>query len=126
MGLYDDEAWAQLAVKAGFVPEDTEAQARRAFRYSARIIDQLFNALSDANDHLGFCDKLECTKTSGLEATIEDALAWKSTSHVLYRTGDKGVLDSICDSRGDVVLGYCKICGRGEIELKEPCAGSLL
>lgn len=37
--------------------------------------------------------------------------------HVLYVTGDEGVPSSICDGNGEVVLGLCKVCGRGEVEL---------
>lgn len=42
-------------------------------------------------------------------------------THDLYETGDKNVPSSICDSNGEVALGLCKRCGRGEIELEEPC-----
>lgn len=35
MGLYDGQAWAKLAKEAGFIPEDTETQARSAFRFCA-------------------------------------------------------------------------------------------
>ena len=38
--------------------------------------------------------------------------------HVLYQKGDVGLPDSIQDSNGDVVLGLCKVCGRGELELE--------
>ena len=37
--------------------------------------------------------------------------------HVLYRTGDKDAPTSIQDMNGDVVLGLCRNCGRGESEL---------
>jgi len=41
--------------------------------------------------------------------------------HVLYETGDKDAPESIKDSNGEVVLGLCRKCWRGEIELAEPC-----
>lgn len=41
--------------------------------------------------------------------------------HVLYKRGDAGVPDVIKDQNGDIVLGLCKVCGRAEIELDEPC-----
>lgn len=41
--------------------------------------------------------------------------------HVLYQTGDEGAPDVIKDRNGDVVLGLCRLCGRGEVELEEPC-----
>jgi hypothetical protein len=45
----------------------------------------------------------------------------KNRGHVLYETGDKDAPDCIKDRNGEVVLGLCRICGRGEIELEEPC-----
>lgn len=42
-------------------------------------------------------------------------------NHILYRNGDDGIPDAICDAQGCVVLELCKICHRGEIELTEPC-----
>lgn len=42
-------------------------------------------------------------------------------SHDLYKTGDLDAPDSIKDRNGEVALGMCKACGRGEIELVEPC-----
>lgn len=41
--------------------------------------------------------------------------------HVLFETGDADVPDIICDRNGEVVLGLCKVCGKGEIELDQPC-----
>lgn len=41
--------------------------------------------------------------------------------HTLYATGDGDAPDSIKDRNGDVTLGLCRICGRGEADLIEPC-----
>ena len=41
--------------------------------------------------------------------------------HDLYKTGDPDAPDCIKDDNGDVALGLCRKCGRGEIELEEPC-----
>lgn len=41
--------------------------------------------------------------------------------HVLYKTGDKDAPDSIKDDNGEVVLGLCRICRRGESELEISC-----
>lgn len=43
------------------------------------------------------------------------------SEHDLYKNGDADAPDCIKDSNGEVVLGLCRVCGRGEIELKEPC-----
>jgi hypothetical protein len=43
-------------------------------------------------------------------------------AHNLYQEGDPGAPDSIKDRNGEVVLGLCKRCGRGEAELVEPCS----
>jgi hypothetical protein len=45
--------------------------------------------------------------------------------HILYKTIDVDTPDVICDSNGEVVLGLCRVCGRGEIELEGPCPGRL-
>lgn len=37
--------------------------------------------------------------------------------HILYQKGDDNVPDSIQDRNGDITLGLCKICGRGEADL---------
>lgn len=39
--------------------------------------------------------------------------------HQLWTTSDKDRPEVICDCNGEVVLGLCKVCGRGEIELEE-------
>jgi hypothetical protein len=42
-------------------------------------------------------------------------------SHDLYTDADKDRPSAICDRNGQVVLGLCKRCGRGEIELETHC-----
>lgn len=44
------------------------------------------------------------------------------SQHVLYTDADKDRPEVICDSNGVVVLGLCKRCGKGEVELEGPCA----
>lgn len=41
--------------------------------------------------------------------------------HILYDQSDPDAPSSIKDGNGDIVLGLCKVCGRGEVELEEPC-----
>src|ERR1700757_4904925 len=41
--------------------------------------------------------------------------------HVIYKQGDMDAPDSIKDRNGDIVLDLCKICGKGKVELMEPC-----
>jgi hypothetical protein len=41
--------------------------------------------------------------------------------HDLYKTGDYDAPEVIKDDNGEVVLGLCRRCGRGEVELEEPC-----
>lgn len=45
----------------------------------------------------------------------------KDNSHDLYTDSGKDRPDVVCDSNGQVVLGLCKKCGKGECELVEPC-----
>lgn len=42
-------------------------------------------------------------------------------AHDCYTDADADRPDSVCDSNGQVVLYLCKICGRAEAELEEPC-----
>lgn len=42
-------------------------------------------------------------------------------THNLFKTGDQFVPKAICDRNGEVVLGMCKDCGKGEVELEGPC-----
>lgn len=42
-------------------------------------------------------------------------------AHNLYRDGDPRAPDSIKDRNGEVVLGLCKRCGRGEADLDAAC-----
>ena len=41
--------------------------------------------------------------------------------HDLYKTGDAGLPETIIDRNGEVVLGLCKRCGKGEADLAEAC-----
>ena len=41
--------------------------------------------------------------------------------HILYETKDEDAPDVIRDNNGEVVLGLCRICGRAESQLDEPC-----
>lgn len=49
----------------------------------------------------------------------------EAVKHQLYVTGDRDAPEVICDRNGEVVLGLCKVCGLGEIELdRQPdCPG---
>ena len=42
--------------------------------------------------------------------------------HVLWCDGDEDIPDQIKDRNGQVILDLCKNCGRGEVELEEPCS----
>ncbi len=43
------------------------------------------------------------------------------TKHQLYTDADRNAPDSIKDGNGQVVLGLCKVCGKGEVDLEAPC-----
>jgi len=45
----------------------------------------------------------------------------RKPTHILYKTTDDDSPESICDRNGEVVLGLCRVCGAGEIELDERC-----
>ena len=51
--------------------------------------------------------------------TQEEQGGWHT--HDLYTDEDKDRPDVICDINGQVALGLCKRCGRGEAQLETPC-----
>lgn len=51
----------------------------------------------------------------------ELALVPGLNTHLLYETSDSDAPDCIKDRNGEVVLGLCKVCGKGESELSGPC-----
>lgn len=93
-------------------------------------------ALRAASDYAGKCAAVE-RERFGTRAYY-DALAacdaaWEriavacgvtGRAHELYTDADKDRPDVICDSNGQVTLGLCKVCGRGEAELEGPCPGT--
>ena len=56
--------------------------------------------------------------------TSEFKLRKNDPAHVLYTCEDKDAPKNIKDSNGDIALGLCKICRKGEVELEEPCISS--
>lgn len=44
--------------------------------------------------------------------------------HLLYRAGERDAPSSILDDNGEIVLGLCRRCGKGESELSGPCLPS--
>ncbi len=41
------------------------------------------------------------------------------TTHILAKTGDKNLPQTILDSNNEVILSYCKLCGASERELND-------
>lgn len=61
-------------------------------------------------------------KVDGHKIPWRDYLLGRAVAtHELYKTGDPDAPATIKDRNGEVVLGLCKHCGRGEIELEQPC-----
>lgn len=50
-----------------------------------------------------------------------ESIVKATQTHVLYEKGDIDAPDVIKDRNGDITLGLCKVCGKGEAELSEPC-----
>lgn len=46
--------------------------------------------------------------------------------HDLFKTGDADAPDCIKDRNGEVVLGLCRVCGKGEVELPAPCGAGAI
>lgn len=65
---------------------------------------------------------------AGLIKTVEPAVhhvkaEFKTPNgHTLWQDGDQGIPEAIRGRNGEVVLALCKVCGKGEAELVEPCS----
>ena len=62
-----------------------------------------------------------CERCDELDAKLAKQERGGWHTHDLYTDADKDRPDVICDSNGQVALGLCKRCGRGEAELETPC-----
>ena len=71
------------------------------------------------NVYIGEHSRLHVIRIGGVVTDDLDAPDASPRSHQLYEKGDPGIPNSILDSNGDVVLGLCKVCGRGEQELDD-------
>jgi hypothetical protein len=52
----------------------------------------------------------------------DKSLSAYESQHDLYKSGDQDIPRSILNASGDVVLGLCKKCGKGESDLTEACS----
>lgn len=96
-----------------------DAESERRYPIDEIVADPLGEKGSAHTDEYGY---EECARRA-FAAGVEWATGAKpgAAQHDLYKTGDKDVPAVILDANGDVVLGLCRRCGRGEIELEEPC-----
>jgi hypothetical protein len=81
--------------------------------------NDLYGILSD--ESLNFCSNECALKFDSQPDKKSKPKKEEPSIHQLFETGDPDAPKSILDSNGEVALGLCKICGKGEIELKEPC-----
>lgn len=111
----------------GRPPSQTGDQERDDLR--AALAQQevaMLVAVVDANDDGYWADILPNCSVKVGDKLYAHPPAQQETSnapvaHVLYRNGDNDIPASICDRDGQVVLSMCKVCGKAEIELSEPC-----
>lgn len=99
------------------IPEDDPMQARRMIARALLAAAAPRPAQPD--------DALRIAGASGPLGDPEilaTPAAQTAASHVLYTNADRDLPSAICDRNGAVVLRMCKVCGRGEVELDEPCS----
>lgn len=108
---------------AGMVREnmqllDTNKGLQVMYRNRTDELDRAKQALELARNGLAWYRDAYPEADSGADdemmGTIAGALG---EAHDLYTDADKDRPDVICDSNGQVVLGLCKRCGKGEAEL---------
>lgn len=100
-----EDAWAQAKANAPMVPE---------LNYAA-LCDAAF--LQDKRWTQGTTGCVAFTL--GAEWYRDQLLA--TGLHTLYKTNDPEAPATIRDRNGEVVLSLCKVCGKAEGELGEPC-----
>ena len=94
----------------------------------ARIAKQHRPPRPPANRYVFASEELQNTirdESRGEEIAAEEIykaiISLKSSAHILYELDDTDAPSCIKDSNGDIVLGLCRVCNAGEIELEEPC-----
>lgn len=72
----------------------------------------------------------ECAGAGGFQGAVDwvpcstckgNGYVPAANPHNLYKTGDADAPEVIKDRNSEVVLGLCRDCGKGEIELDGPC-----
>ena len=94
----------------------------------ARVAKQHRPPRPPANRYVFASEELQNTirdESRGEEIAAEEIykaiISLKSPAHILYEQDDTDAPSCIKDSNGDIVLGLCRVCSAGEIELEEPC-----
>ena len=101
---------------------DTPAELARAVMTKVRPlveqVEKLHTALELARNGLAWYRDAYPDADSGADDEMMETIAVAlGEAHDLYTDADKDRPDVICDSNGQVVLGLCKRCGKGEAEL---------
>ena len=108
-GTYDLRPAKVKVLSVGGVPYDGYVrpylQDRTVYTYQGYLAAMTGRSMHDAPA------AQQQAKPTGLQATAHD----------LYTDADSNRPDAICDRNGQVALGLCKKCGKGESELAEPC-----
>lgn len=67
----------------------------------------------------------DCCPNGEKHEFVMPAPSKSRSSHVCYKQGDTDAPDCIKDNNGDVVLSMCRLCGKAESELDQPCCSSM-
>ena len=109
---------------------EAEAQAARSEATSSEQLKERSDSVTSnepstvveaASEMLASPNKFNPFNQAPSTAQAEPGAFCVSGGHVLYQDGDADIPDQIKDRNGSVVLALCRICGKGEIELKQPC-----
>lgn len=75
--------------------------------------------------HCGYQKALRCLEAAGAVRRINHPFfAGPEPEHDLIETGDADSGSWIEDGHGEVVLAYCRVCRRGEVNLEKTCPGA--
>jgi hypothetical protein len=125
MLAYDDDElhaveWYAQTLRAALAAQPSAEPSEWGDHVEQRIRSWRNSRINSDGDRLALDDYLSDSDIDDLvDHVCGDAAS--SQSHQLYQTGDPDAPDAVRDRNGDVVLSMCKVCGKAEVELSEPC-----
>jgi len=117
-GAWDDKRQLHISQDEGGKTFIYQLDPKPAVPYSSALAAEVTR-----NGQQALAD-IQAALSLDLSEPQSGSILFNDDGHVLFSDNDKDRPDSICDRNGQVVLGLCKVCNRGEAELAGPCPGA--